>query len=63
MDLVFEQFLEQHYAQLPAKQKELFSRIIEESDLDIMDWILGRQQPSLTEYNVLIKQFRELKRE
>ncbi|NKB39205.1 MAG: hypothetical protein GKR93_18905 [Gammaproteobacteria bacterium] len=60
MDLVFEHFLEQEYAELSSVQKHLFSQILEESDLDIMDWILGRKEPLKAEYNVLIQQFRKL---
>ncbi len=63
MDLIFEHFLEQQYAELSTAQKSLFSQILEENDLDIMDWILARKEPANAEYNALLEKFRKHKPE
>ena len=61
MDLVFQGFLEQEYQQLNEQDKALFEKILDESDLDILDWILGRKDVTNTEYAELIEKFRQLK--
>ena len=61
MDLVFQGFLEQEYQQLNEQNKALFEKILDESDLDILDWILGRKDVTNTEYAELIEKFRQLK--
>ena len=61
MDLVFQRFLEQEYAELSEQEKELFEQILDESDLDILDWILERQDVANTRYEGLVKKFRQFK--
>ena len=61
MDLVFQGFLEQEYQQLNEQDKALFEKILDESDLDILDWILGHKDVTNTEYAELIEKFRQLK--
>ena len=63
MDLVCQRFLAQHYPSLSAEQQALFSDLLDENDLDILDWILGRSEPRRPEYQGLIAIFRELKPE
>ena len=63
MDIVCQRFLAQHYPSLSQEQQALFSDILDESDLDILDWILGRSEPQREEYRALIEVFRELKPE
>ncbi len=45
LDMVFANFLDQHYDTLSAEDSELFDRLLLENDLDIYDWMLGRQTP------------------
>ncbi len=61
MDLILQGCLEQNYPTLSAQQKTLFDQILDETDLDILDWILGRAQPDNAEYEELIQLFRQLK--
>jgi len=63
MDIILQRFLEQRYFSLPCRQKRLFEQILDEADLDILDWILGRRRPSRSEYEELIGLFRQLKPE
>ena len=60
MDLVCQRFLEHAYPDLPEEQKALFEEILDENDLDILEWILGRSKPARQEYESLILIFREL---
>ena len=61
MDLILEYFLEQAYPTLSPQQQKLFAQILDETDLDIMDWIVGRAQPADKDYEVLIDLFRQHK--
>ena len=45
LDLVFARFLERHYATLTPPASACFDRLLEEHDLDIYDWLLGRLTP------------------
>ena len=63
MDLVLQQFLEQTYPNLSSQQQACFEHILDESDLDIMDWILGRSAPEHSDYDELIGLFRQHKPE
>ncbi len=59
MDLILQRFLEQNYPALPPQQQSLFDQILDETDLDIMDWILDRSQPENPDYETLIRLFRQ----
>jgi antitoxin CptB len=59
MDIVLQGFLEQNYPDLSEQQQINFDQILDESDLDIMDWILGRSSPEHSNYDELIALFRQ----
>jgi antitoxin CptB len=61
MDIVLQRFLEQTYPTLTTRQQQNFDHILDESDLDIMDWILGRSIPENRDYEDLISLFRQHK--
>ena len=63
MDLVCQRFLEQEYPRISDEERRLFDQILDESDLDILDWILDRSRPRRSEYQPLIDRFRQLKPE
>lgn len=63
MDIICQRFLEQAYPGLPEEQQALFDQILDESDLDILDWVLGRSNPARQEYESLVTIFRQLKPE
>ncbi len=63
MDIVLQRFLEQSYPGLSSQQQAHFDHILDEADLDIMDWILGRSLPDNNDYNDLIILFRQYKPE
>ncbi len=55
MDIMFVRFLDTHYPTLNDQQKLAFERLIDVSDLDILDWLLKRQQPTDPELAELIE--------
>ncbi len=57
MDLVFARFLEQHYPRLDADQRQQFEALIDVPDLDIMNWILQRENPP-ARFQIFIEQMR-----
>ncbi len=51
MDILFREFIDQHYDELSEEEKQGLSKLLDEADLDILDWIMGRSKP---EDNALI---------
>ena len=61
MDLIFERFLDQYYSSLSPQQIQVFDQLLDETDLDIMDWILMRTEPDKNEYVELLNMFRQFR--
>lgn len=59
MDMVLQRFLEHDYALLDDRQKLLFDRMLDETDLDLLDWLLGRSRPRNSDYEELLQRFRQ----
>jgi antitoxin CptB len=45
MDIVLTEFLEQSYATLADDDKKAFVQLLDEPDLDILNWIMGKGEP------------------
>jgi antitoxin CptB len=45
MDILFREFIDQHYDELNDVEKQSLSKLLDEADLDILDWIMGRSKP------------------
>lgn len=45
MDILFREFIDGHYDQLNDDEKRGFTNLLDEADLDILDWIMGRSKP------------------
>lgn len=45
MDILFREFIDQHYDELSEEEKQGLSKLLDEADLDILDWIMGRSKP------------------
>ena len=54
MDLLLESFLDEYYARLSDDQQGAFARLLEESDMDIFNWVTGRSRPENREYLEII---------
>jgi len=59
MDLLLEHFVRDHYEGLPDDQKAAFAELLDQPDLDLLAWIMGRTAPPSTDMARLIAQIRE----
>ena len=63
MDILFREFIDQHYDQLSEDNKQSFSNLLDEADLDILNWIMGKDSPESDELKniiAIIRKSREL---
>ncbi len=61
MDLLFKQYIKEHYDQLTDEQLLTLESLLNEADLDIMDWIIGRREPSNPDYLKVLNEMQSLK--
>jgi len=54
LDLVFARFLERGVDDLNPEELATFERLLEQNDLEIYDWLLGRSQPPGDDFRRLI---------
>ncbi len=45
LDLILQRYLEVHYPQASFPEQQAFALLLEQSDPDILDWVLGRAVP------------------
>jgi antitoxin CptB len=56
LDLVFGRFLAAGFDDLPPADLDAFERLLDQNDLDIYDWLMGRSLPPTEEFRRLIAQ-------
>jgi antitoxin CptB len=49
MDILFRDFIDQHYDELSDDEKQGLSKLLDEADLDILNWIMGKDKPQSDE--------------
>ena len=59
MDIIFQDFVNHSYDQLTDDKKNSFSRLLDEQDLDILNWIMGKDKPYDNELVNIINIIRE----
>ena len=59
MDILFREFIEQHYDDLSDDDKQSFSTLLDEADLDILNWIMGKDTPDTDELKNIISIIRQ----
>jgi antitoxin CptB len=59
MDILFREFIEQHYDDLSDDDKQSFSKLLDEADLDILNWIMGKETPGTDELKNIISIIRQ----
>ncbi len=59
MDIIFQDFINHSYDQLTDDRKKAFSRLLDEQDLDILNWIMGKDKPHDNELVNIINIIRE----
>lgn len=63
MDLLLQGFLSAAYPALSPAGQRAFERLLDETDLDILDWVAGRSEPGDPDYRALVGQLRQLRPE
>lgn len=58
MDIVLQDFIKDSYDELNNENKSAFSKLLEEQDLDILNWILGKDKPEDATLIEIIKKIR-----
>ena len=46
MDIVLQDFLKQSYGTLSEQDKNRFEKLLDEADLDILNWLMGKDEPT-----------------
>jgi antitoxin CptB len=62
LDVLMERFTEECLPRLAPGQTPALDRLLDESDLDLLDWIIGRYPPRSPEYLPLLEMLRGLSR-
>ena len=63
MDIVLQTFLNQSYDTLSDTDKNSFAQLLDEADLDILNWIMGKDEPEnngIKNIITLIRQSRQI---
>ena len=63
MDIVLQSFLNQSYDTLSDTDKNSFAQLLDEADLDILNWIMGKDEPkndAIKNIITLIRQSRQI---
>lgn len=58
LELALAPFVEQRLAQLPARDKARYARLLEHDDCDIYDWVQGRSEPTDPELAAIVADVR-----
>lgn len=58
MDLLLQRFVERYYPDLDPEARQQFEAFLEETDMDILAWIMGRAEPGNPAYRNIIEQLR-----
>ena len=53
LDLILQRYLSEHYPAASAADRAAFVELLEQSDADILDWLLGRSEPPPGMANVI----------
>ena len=59
MDIIFQDFINHSYDQLTDDEKNAFLRLLDEQDLDILNWIMGKDKPNDNELVNIVNIIRE----
>lgn len=60
MDILLESFMEKHYPALSDEEKKMFELFLDETDTDILNWIMGRAEPENSAYKPLLEKLQSL---
>ncbi|MCC7484821.1 MAG: succinate dehydrogenase assembly factor 2 [Burkholderiales bacterium] len=58
LDLILQDFLERRYAELDAEHRGLFGELLDAPDNDLLDWALGRSEPTDARFRDIVRLLR-----
>ncbi len=58
MDIVFQDFIRQEYDQLNEQEKLDLDALLNEADLDILNWLMGKDEPTTEAFKHLVHRIR-----
>lgn len=61
LDVLLERFAAEHLPRLAPDLTRILDRLLDESDPDMLDWIIGRRPPRSPEYVPLLEMLRGLR--
>ena len=59
MDILLQRFIEKDYDGLSNEEKAGFERLLEQQDLDILDWVMDKSTPPTEEFTRLTRLIRD----
>lgn len=60
LDILLVRFIDERYAQLDEKEKQLFEVLLDMPDNPLWDMIAGRQEATYTEQQALLEKIRDV---
>lgn len=60
MDLLFKQYINDHFGKLDEIQKKTLEALLNEPDLDILNWIMEREPVPVPDYSPIIETMKTL---
>lgn len=54
LDVMLERFLRLRFADLSEQEKANFEALLAESDMDLLEWFLGKSKPEKLSYRTLV---------
>ena len=60
MDILLQRFIETQYDDLSSEEQKIFEQLLEETDMDIMAWIMEKAIPPSEEFAQIIHLIREV---
>ena len=55
LDVILQNFFDQHYLQLSSKEQQIFERLLETEDQQLYDWFLQKSQSRNIELAAMVK--------
>jgi antitoxin CptB len=60
MDILLQRFIETQYDDLSSEEQKIFEQLLEETDMDIMAWVMEKAIPPSEEFAQIIQLIREV---
>jgi antitoxin CptB len=58
LDLILTRFLEHHLDEMDAQQRDILAELLGHPDNDLLDWVMGRQEPPDPRFHSVVQLLR-----